>query len=84
MFSLNINNMEVSKMDFEKKMELLADVFDVEADELTPETELESLDFDSVAVLSFIAMMDEGFGKAIKGSEVKGLKTIQDMLDIMN
>ena len=65
----------------EKKMELLADIFDVEVDELT--TELGSLDMDSVTVLSFIAMMDEEFGKEIKGSEVRSLKTIQDMLDIM-
>ena len=67
----------------EKKMELLADIFDVEVDELTSETELGSLDMDSVTVLSFIAMMDEEFGKEIKGSEVRSLKTIQDMLDIM-
>ena len=67
----------------EKKMELLADIFDVEVDELTSETELGSLDMDSVTVLSFIAMMDEEFGKEIKGSEVRNLKTIQDMLDIM-
>ena len=67
----------------EKKMERLADIFDVEVDELTSETELGSLDMDSVTVLSFIAMMDEEFGKEIKGSEVRSLKTIQDMLDIM-
>ena len=67
----------------EKKMELLADIFDVEVDELTSEIELDSLDMDSVTVLSFIAMMDEEFGKEIKGSEVRSLKTIQDMLDIM-
>ncbi len=67
----------------EKKMELLADVFDLEVGEFAPETELEALDMDSVTVLSFIAMMDEEFGKEIKGSEVRALKTIQDMLDIM-
>ena len=70
-------------MTTEKKLELLADVFDVEPDELKPETEVDTLDFDSVTVLSFIAMMDEEFGKEIKGSEVRALKTVKDMLDIM-
>ena len=67
----------------EKKMELLADVFDLEVGEIAPGTELDSLDMDSVTVLSFIVMMDEQFGKEIKGSEVRALKTIGDMMDMM-
>lgn len=67
----------------EKKLELLADILDCDVEDLTPETELSSLEWDSVAVLSFIAMMDEEFGKAVKGAEIKQLVTIQDALNMM-
>ena len=67
----------------EKKIELLADILDCDVEELSPEKELSSFEWDSVAVLSFIAMMDEEFGKAVKGAEIKKLVTIQDALDIM-
>ncbi len=71
-------------MTIEKKMEIIADILDMDVNELTPETELASLeDWDSVAALSFIAMMDEEFGKAGKGSTIKGVVTIQDALNIM-
>jgi acyl carrier protein len=67
----------------EKKLELLAEILDCDVEELSPEMELSSFEWDSVAVLSFIAMMDEEFGKAVKGAEIKKLVTIQDALDIM-
>ena len=71
-------------MTLEKKMELIAEILDVEVEEITPETEFASLeDWDSVAALSFIAMMDEEFGKEVKGAEIKKFITIQDALDIM-
>ena len=67
----------------EKKLELLAEILDCDVEELSPEMELGSFEWDSVAVLSFIAMMDEEFGKAVKGAEIKKLVTVQDALDIM-
>ena len=70
-------------MTIEKKMELLADALDLEVGEFTAETELETLDMDSVTILSIIAMLDESFDKQVKGSAIKELKTVQDILDIM-
>ena len=71
-------------MTTDKKMELIADILDMDADELTPETTFASLDdWDSVAALSFIAMMDEEFGKEVKGATIKQFVTIQDALNIM-
>ncbi len=67
----------------EKKLELLAEILDCDVEDLSPEMELSSFEWDSVAVLSFIAMMDEEYGKAVKGAEIKKLVTIQDALDIM-
>ncbi len=67
----------------EKKIEMLAEILDVEPEELTPETEIASLEWDSLAVLGFIAMMDSEFDKTISGGEVRAFKTIQDALDVM-
>lgn len=70
-------------MTVEKKLEIIADILDADADELKPETELSSLDWDSVTSLSFIAMMDEEFEKEVRSADIKKLITIQDMLDLM-
>ena len=68
----------------EKKIELLADILDVDAEGLTPETRLVDMsEWDSIAALSFIAMMDEEFGKEFKGSEFKKIVTVQDALNVM-
>ena len=70
-------------MSIEQKMELIADILDVDVEELSPEKELAEFDWDSVAILSFIAMMDEEFGKEMKGAEIKKFITIQDALNAM-
>ena len=71
-------------MNNEKKMELLADILDIEAEELTPETRLVDMEeWDSIAALSFIAMMDEEFGKEFKCADVKKIVTVQDALNVM-
>ena len=68
----------------EEKIELLADILDVDAEELTPETRLVDMsEWDSIAALSFIAMMDEEFGKEFKGADVKKIVTVQDALNVM-
>lgn len=71
-------------MTMEKKLELIAEILDMEIGDLTPETKLADLDdWDSVAALSFIAMMDEEFGKEVKGATIKEFVTIQDAMNIM-
>ena len=71
-------------MTIEKKLELLADILDVDASDLDPATDLADIpEWDSIASLSFIAMMDEEFGKEIKGADIKGFKTLQDALNMM-
>ena len=71
-------------MTIEKKKELLADILDVEPEEIDPDKELAELgDWDSLAILSFIAMMDEEFNKEIKGDVVKKLVTVADAFALM-
>lgn len=71
-------------MNTEKKIELLADILDLETGDVRPEMQLSELEeWDSIAILSFIAMMDEEFGKEMKGAEIKKFITVQDALDAM-
>ena len=45
----------------------------------TPKTVLDEMDeWDSIAALSLIAVMDEYFGKTIPGKEIKPMKTVAD------
>lgn len=68
----------------ERKIELLAEILDAEANDLTPETVLtEAGDWDSLAILSFISMMDDEFGKEIGGATVRKLSTVGDVLALM-
>lgn len=70
----------------EEKIELLAeDVFDVDVTEVTPETVLDESDFwDSMSKLSLISVIDSNFKKTLKGEDIKNLKTVQDILNLMN
>lgn len=70
----------------EEKIELLADeVFDVDVTDVTPETVLDESDFwDSMSKLSLISVIDSNFKKTLKGEDIKNLKTVQDILNLMN
>ncbi len=68
----------------EKKLALLEDMMELEPGSLTPETVLEELEeWDSIALLSFIALMDEEFGKTVTGGSLREMKTVSDLLAVM-
>lgn len=71
-------------MTTQEKLEKLEEIMDLEPNTLK-ETDLLSdyEEWDSVAALSFIAMMDEEFGKAVKGAEIKKFVTFADVLAVM-
>lgn len=71
-------------MNREKKMELLADLFELEMDEFTAETVLDDLEeWDSLAAISYVVMMDEEFDTIVDPSDIKGFNTVQDILNTM-
>lgn len=71
-------------MTLENKLEILADILDVDVDELSVETRLADLDeWDSLAALSLIVAADEKFGKKLSGEQVKAFVSVQDILDFM-
>lgn len=68
----------------ERKLELIAEILDVEQESLTPETILSDLEeWDSIALISFMAMMDDEFDKIVKGADVKAQKTVADLMALM-
>lgn len=69
----------------EEKIALLEDMLELEAGALTPETVLADIDeYDSMAKLSLIVLMDDEFGKKLTGEQIREFKTIQDILDFMD
>ena len=68
----------------EEKIALLEDMLELESGVLTPETELGSIDeYDSMAKLSLIVLMDDEFSKKLTGEQIREFKNVQDILDFM-
>ena len=68
----------------EEKIALLEELMEVDEGTLTPETLLSNIEeWDSVSFLSFMAIMDEKFGKVVTGSEIKAKETIADLMALM-
>ena len=60
--------------------ELEASLDAVEPGTLRPETRLDSIEgWDSLAVLTAIALVDEAFGASVTGEEVRGCETVGDL-----
>lgn len=68
----------------EKKLEMLAEAMGVEAAELSENMELkEIVKWDSLASINFIVLLDDEFDKQISAGELKGCKTVGDLLELM-
>jgi acyl carrier protein len=65
----------------EEKLAELAELFEV--DSVTPETRLDTLNWDSMSMLSVIALAKARFDRRVTGSEVRAMETIQDILNVM-
>lgn len=70
-------------MDINEFIVNFADQFDdTQAEDLTPETVFHDLDeYSSIIALSIIAMIDEEYGVALTGNEMKSAVTIQDLFN---
>ncbi len=70
-------------MDIKEFISNFAEQFDdLDASVLTPETEFKSLeDWNSLVALSVIAMIDEEYDVTLKGNDITGAKTIEDLFN---
>ena len=68
----------------QEKLEKIAEVMDVEVEELSAEQVLADMDcWDSMTRLSLIVMMDDEFEKTLSGEQIRAFVTVQDILDYM-
>ena len=68
-----------------EKIELLEEMLELDEGTLSPETVLADLDeWDSIAAISFIALVDDEFDKSVKGADIRGFVTVSDALAVMN
>ena len=71
-------------MELKEKLALIEEVLDVEEGSLSPKTELADVDeWDSIAALSLIVILDEKFEKTVSGAQIKALETVNDILAYM-
>lgn len=72
-------------MTTEEKISLIAEALDVEPASLDGELELKSLEeWDSMGIIAIIAMFDGKFGKVLSLENLNKLKTVQDILALMD
>lgn len=68
----------------EEKIAMLEDVLELDGGTLKPETELSSIEeYDSMAKLSLIVLVDDEFDKKLTGEQIREFNTVQDILDFM-
>jgi acyl carrier protein len=72
-------------MDEVKKINLLAEMLEVNVSEINADTLLDSIaTWDSMAALSLIALLEENFNRSdIDGREISQMQKIQDVLNVM-
>lgn len=68
----------------EEKIAMLEDMLELDGGTLTPGMELKEIaEYDSMAKLSLIVLMDDEFGKKLTGEQIREFNTVQDILDFM-
>ena len=68
----------------QEKIALLEETLEIDEGTLTEDMLLEDVDeYDSMAKLSLIVMMDDEFGVKLTGDMTKGFQTVGDILTVM-
>ena len=67
-----------------EKLNLIEETLELDADSLKADMLLEDLaEYDSMAKLSLIVMMDDEFNKKLTGEKIREFKTVHDIMDFM-
>ena len=68
----------------EEKIAMLEDMLELDCGTLSAEMNLSEIpEYDSMAKLSLIVLMDDEFGKKLTGEQIREFNTVQDILDFM-
>ena len=69
----------------QEKIAMLEETWELDEGALTADTLLADVDeYDSMAKLSLIVLMDDEFGVKLTGEVIKGFETVGDILKLMN
>ena len=67
-----------------EKLALLEDMLELDEESLSLDMDLNDVDeYDSMAKLSLIVLMDEECGKKLTGEQIREFKTVADILNFM-
>lgn len=68
----------------EEKLVEIADILEMEVEEISADTVLTDIEtWDSIAVLSYIAVMNDKFNKFPMADQIRAYKTIGDLMSAM-
>ena len=67
-------------MELQEKLDKIADMLDVDVGTLTAETRLEEINWDSMGMLSVIALAKTN-GKTVTGAQVRAFETVGDIIN---
>lgn len=71
-------------MTLEEKLALLEETFEADEGTIKADMMLNDIDeWDSMSKLSLIVMMEDEFGKKLTSDMIKNLKSVQNILDLM-
>lgn len=69
----------------EEKIEMLENTLELDKGSLKPEMKLKDIpEYDSMAKLTLIVMMDDELGKKLTGEDIQSFNIVQDVLDFMD
>ena len=69
----------------EKKLELLAEILECDVEDISADKVLADMEeWNSMAMLSLIVMMDDECGKTLTSGEIGKFKTVGDIMDFMD
>lgn len=68
----------------QEKIAMLEETWEIDEGTLSADTVLSDVDeYDSMAKLSLIVLMDDEFGVKLTGDVIKGLETVSDIMKLM-
>ena len=68
-----------------KIQEMLAQLFDLDAEEIKPESKLfEELELDSIDAVDLVVKLQKQIGKKIMPEDFKQVRTVQDVVDVVD
>ncbi len=69
----------------EKASEVLAEEFEIEREEITPEASLkDTLGLDSLDLVDVVVLVEQNFGVVLQGQDFKGIVTFEDFYNLLD